>query len=680
MKQLFYAYLDDFDQITIIMPKDIYHPNTTYSLEGKNEIIDLNIVEVTSIGAEEKLIATFDGYIDLSKIYYVVTDNELKVELYDGKIVRTPLFDSIYYYKKNDLGFTYTKEFTKFKIWSPIAKYIKLELVSKNGDTRYFDMVYKTQGVWRIVIDEDLEGYKYRYHVYLNGKEKVCLDPYAISSNTNSEYNYVIDKTKLYSMKYKSNRPKNKLSSIIYETSFKDFTAYFKGSPNRSTYKMFVDEALEVDNNPVGIKYLKDLGITHIQILPFYSFDGVDEADRFKMYNWGYNPREYNVPSGLYSLNPDDPYSRINELKEAIDIIHKNGLNVVMDVVYNHVYDPDTFPFEILCPGYFYVYNYEGIRTAYSGCKNDINTAKNMARKFIIDSMMYWMNEYNIDGFRMDIMGLIDIETINDVAQELEYIDPSILLYGEGWKMVQSNVADSLAHMYNKNVLHSVGFFNDRNREVIKSFARGENPSEYDLSNVLLGSCHNRYLFKYASQSINYVECHDDMVLYDSIRINNKDMDTIEAKKRSNLSTAMCILSLGIPFIHASQEFFGTKNFKHNTYNTSDQDNMVYWDKLSLNKKYVDIIKKVIEIRNTHKVFLYNTDTEISKYTQVYSIDDSLIGYSLKDEKEEIVCLFKNNPKESNVSLDGYEILLSNLDYQDKVINGIGLMILRRNI
>ena len=198
MKQPFYAYLDDFDQITIIVPKDTYHPNTTYSLHGTEEVIDLNIVEVTSIGAEEKLIATFDGYIDLSKIYYVVSDNELKAELFDGKIVRTPLFDSIYHYKKNDLGVRYTKESSKFKIWSPIAKYIKLELVSKNGDTRYFDMVYKTQGVWRTEIFEDLEGYKYRYHVYLNGKEKTCTDPYAISSTTNSEYNYVIDKNKLY--------------------------------------------------------------------------------------------------------------------------------------------------------------------------------------------------------------------------------------------------------------------------------------------------------------------------------------------------------------------------------------------------------------------------------------------------------------------------------------------------
>lgn len=679
MKQAFYAYLDDFDQITIIVPKDIYHPNTTYTLHGTDEVIDLNIVEVTSIGAEEKLIATFDGYIDLSKIYYVVSDNELKAELFDGKIVRTQLFDSIYHYKKNDLGVRYTKESSKFKIWSPIAKYIKLELVSKSGETRYFDMVYKTQGVWRIEIFEDLEGFKYRYHVYLNGKENICTDPYAISSTANSEYNYVIDKNKLYKMKYESNRPKNKLSSVIYETSFNDFTAFFKDNPNRSTYKMFVDETLKVKDTNVGLKYLKDLGVTHIQILPFYSFYGVDERNRFSAYNWGYNPREYNVPSGLYSLNPDDPYERINELKEAIDIIHKNGLNVVMDVVYNHVYDPDTFPFEVLCPGYFYVYNYEGMRTAYSGCKNDINTAKSMARKLIIDSMMYWRNEFNIDGFRMDIMGLIDIETVNDIAQELEYIDPSILLYGEGWKMVQSNVSDSLAHMYNKNVLRSVGFFNDKNREVIKSFARGENPNIYDIENILMGSIHNRYLFKYASQSINYVECHDDMVLFDNIRINDKDMDITEAKKRSNLATAMCILSLGIPFIHASQEFFMTKNFKHNTYNTSIEDNMVRWDKLIENKEYVELIKNVIKIRKSHNVFLYNTDTDVSKNVKVYMLDSSLIAYTLRDSKEEIVCLFKNNDGESHVSLEGYEVLLSNLDYSNETLKGIGFMILRRD-
>ena len=189
-----------------------------------------------------------------------------------------------------------------------------------------------------------------------------------------------------------------------------------------------------------------------------------------------------------------------------------------------------------------------------------------------------------------------------------------------------------------------------------------------------------KYLFKNASQSINYVECHDDMVLYDNIRINNKEMPTSEAKKRSNLATSMCILSLGIPFIHASQEFFGTKNFKHNTYNSLIEDNMVYWDKLIENKEYTDIIKKVIEIRKTHKVFLYNTDTDISKNTEVFRLDESLIGYSLKDEAEEIVCLFKNNPGESHLSLSDYEVLLSNLDYKGETLKGIGLMILRRNI
>ena len=678
MENIFYAYLDDFDEIAIIIKKDHYHPNNKYFLKGNNEIIDLNVEEVTSLGDYEKLIVTFDAYIDLSQTYYVSDEFDFKTELFVGKIVRSPLFDQIYYYKKNDLGYVYTKEFTKFKIWSPVAKGIKLELVSPKGKTEFIDLKYKSQGVWRTVIDKDLDRYKYRYHVYINGETKIITDPYAIASNANSTYNYIVDKSKFYQMKYlKSNRPENKQNSVIYETSFRDFTSFFKENKERSTYKFFVDDIL--NKKGYGLKYLKDLGITHIELMPFYSFDDVDELDRFKKYNWGYNPRELNVPSGLYTMNPDDPYQRINDLKYAIDMIHKEGLCVIMDAVYNHVFNPDTFPYEVLCPGYFYNYNHEGIRTEYSGCKNDVSSMRNMVHKFIMDSLLYWLHEYRLDGFRFDLMGLIDLGTINDIAQEADYIDKNILIFGEGWKMVYSNQADSLAHMFNRNVIHSVGFFNDRERNAVKAFAKGYN--DFDtLKYTLTGSCIDRYLFKYASQSINYVECHDDMTLVDSISNEEREMDIKELKARSILATSMNILSLGIPFLHQGQELFMSKDYHHNTYNVGDELNSLRWDKVKENKEYIEFIKKLLLFRKNHSVFLYNTQTEIKENTQVTRLNDSMIFFELKDEKEEIAILFKNDLDKEEFSLDGYNLELSNLKIESDQIEGIGVAIYRRNI
>ena len=680
MSNPYYAYLDAFDEVTIIVPKDSYHPNTVYSLQGNDEIIDLEVKEVISIGNEEKLVASFDAYINLSVTYFVVSDNGEKAELYDGKIVRTPLFDSIYYYRKNDLGVSYTRESTKFRIWSPIAKRIVIELVSPSGEKSERNLFYKNQGIWRLEELGDFEGYKYRYRIYLNGKIKTCLDPYAIASAANNEYDYVIDPLKVYKMKETPKRPEDPLSSVIYETSFEDFTSDYQNDPYRSTYLKFVESGHKTVNGyPIGFDYLKSLGVTHVQIMPFFAFGGVDELNHQSKYNWGYNPVQYNVPSGLYASKPDDPYSRINELKKTIDEIHKAGLFVVMDVVFNHVYKPDEFPFEILCPGYFYMYNREGIRTAYSGCENDIDSAKKMVRKFIIDSVLYWAKEYRIDGFRMDIMGLIDFETVNDLALELRDIDPGILLYGEGWKMIQSNAADSLAHMFNKNVFHSVGFFNDRFRDSIKAYAAKDNSQIAITIETLMGSVGSRFLFKYASQSINYTECHDGMTLYDEFRKEHQLTDE-EAKKRVKLATSMTILSSGMVFLHSGQEFYDSKNYESNSYISGDLVNEIKWENAEKEKNDIEFLKSLIALRKKYLEFRLNTQTEIQSHIEIKTTELSslVVSYHLQSE---IVVVYKNDEQEEAFTgLKDYQILLTDLNSlkteEGYTFTGIGLSVL----
>ncbi len=674
MNSSFYSYLESYEKISIIVPKNLYDPKETYKLTGNGEVIDLIIFEHFSIGDEEKIVANFDAYLKLEEPYYVVSSNGDKSYLRMGKIVRTPLFDSIYHYKKNDLGYTYSKESTKFKIWSPTAKEVKLELVSPKGDTEMIIATYRRQGIYRVIVDKDIEGYKYRYHINVNGESLIAVDPYAISANANGEYAYIVDKNKFYKMKKYHFRNDNNV--VIYETSIRDFTSLFKNDKTRSTYDYFTKEFKTAGNNDAGIKYLKKLGVTHIEIMPMFLYGGVDENNRFSEYNWGYNPVLYNVPSGMYTTKPNDPYARINELKRMIDKIHSYGIKVVMDVVYNHVYDALKYPFEVMCPGYMYVYNREGIRTCFSGCGNDVNSTKSMVRKFIVDSVNYWLNEYSLDGFRFDLMGLIDFETMNDITLDIHESNPNILIYGEGWKMTQSNRDDTLAHMFNKCVISDIGFFNDRFREGIKAYALGKNYDMNLVENCILGSCINKFLFKYAHQSINYVECHDGKTIFDYISYTEPNMDIDEIKSRCLLSLSMTILSIGIPFIHSGMEFYRTKYNEENSYNLPDRVNVIDWNMIDSNKKDIDFVRELIRFRKNHDVFKLDTPTLISKNTKITFTGLDTIIFDLYSDKEDIRIIFKNNKESEYFNYDNYEVKLSSLLISSNdTLSGIGTMV-----
>ncbi|HQN75094.1 MAG TPA: hypothetical protein PK160_03545, partial [Bacillota bacterium] len=266
-KRPFYCYLDNFDELTIIIPIKNYQDNLEYFLVGNEEIIKLKINQKINLGVEIKLIANFDAYIDLTKVYFVENTKKQMSELYTGKIVRTELFDNIYNYKKSDLGFTYSPDGTKFKIWTPVAKYVKLELIDKSGNLKYYELENRVAGVWRIYIGGDLDGYKYRYLVYVNGKEQVVLDPYGKAANANGEYNFVIDFKKTYQMKNKAEFSGNPLDAIIYETSIRDFTSDENVSFNNpKKYLGFIEEKIKTSNGySAGLDYLVELGITHVQ-------------------------------------------------------------------------------------------------------------------------------------------------------------------------------------------------------------------------------------------------------------------------------------------------------------------------------------------------------------------------------------------------------------------------------
>jgi len=694
-KRKFYPYLDNFDELTIIVPLKNYRDNNTYQLKGNDEIIPLNIVQKVNLGSEVKLVCSFNAYIELGKKYIVENEEEEAAELYTGKIVRTELFDNIYAYRKNDLGFTYTKEATKFKIWTPVAKYVHLELINKHQQKSMHRMSYTTSGVWRILLEGDHEGSLYRYHVYVNGKEQVVSDPYAIASTPYSEYSVVIDRSKTYEMKHPRPFQGEVQDAIIYEMSVRDFTMDSSVDfDHRGKFIGIIEKNRKTPGGkPAGIEYLKQLGVTHVQLMPIFDFDGVKEEDVQGPYNWGYNPRQYNVPQGWFSTEPENPYNRIDELKKTIDELHKEGIGVIMDVVYNHVFDPVNYPMEKLVPGYMYHVDREGIYTNVSGCKNDLATHRKMVRKLIIDSVLYWTNEYKIDGYRFDLMGLIDFETMNEIRQELHSVSEQIIVYGEGWKMHAGNMADRMAHMRNKNVIYTIGFFNDTFRETIKGatfdhggkgYATGD-PSHTDIvKEVLLGCANNRYLFKYTTQSINYVECHDNHTFYDKVSFLTKD-ETLK-KEMQKLATSIVLLSQGVPFLHSGQECYRTKQGVENSFESPDEINRFDWKLVDQNWDDIEYVKALIEFRKKHPAFKMKSSSDLSSHAQVLSLPSKSMLVKLNGE-EDIILLFKPTNIEELVSIDDeYRMVIaSSSDWEKEsdeafVLKSIGTYIFTKEV
>lgn len=670
----FFSYLDGFSEITVIVPLKYREDYVeSFKVIGNEEEIELEIISSELIGNERKYITRYDGYILLNQMYHVFDDHNQSCELFTGKIVRTELFDDIYYYENSDLGSSYRRDRTKFKIWTPVAKYMKLDLISPQGEHEIVDMEYDNQGVWYLRLKGDYEGYKYRYISYVNGKEHKLLDPYGISSTANAEYNYVVDPAKF--VKMQTQRPKFSGSpndAVIYEASVRDFTI---DSSINATYpgkfKSFSESGLVTKGgNKAGIDHLVDLGITHVQLMPIYDFGGVDELKQGfnETYNWGYNPEQYNVPEGWFSTNPNDPYSRINETKTMIDDIHKAGLRVVMDVVFNHVFDHRWFAFEKVIPGYGYRFDDQGMMTDSSGCGNDLATERKMVRKFIMDSVMFWAKEYKVDGFRFDLMGLIDIKTMNTLRQKLDRFRKDMIVYGEGWRMPTVIGDERSAHMFNRHLLFNIGHFNDRTREIIKGatfdpkqkgYALGSNAKLNDVKNILEGSTLNKYLFRYASQSINYVECHDNTTFYDkAVMALGSEGDISEVKKRQRLATMMVILAQGVPFIHSGQEFYRTKKGVENSYKSKDEINHLDWNLLDENIEDIEMLKEVLRIRKKFDLFRLAAASKIRDYVTVTIEESGTILYKLKDNEHELIVIFKNNTVKETFYLDDRYTLL----------------------
>ena len=502
--------------------------------------------------------------------------------------------DSLYYYENNDLGYELKGKQHVFKVWSPIADSMYLCIYDGYDDIegKEYPMEKGDKGGWKITLKENLENKFYTFIALIDGVKSEGVDPYAKAISVNGEKGAIIDMSKSDPEGWNTHVIPNRLygtDSIIYEVSVRDLSSDNEsGIRNKGKFIGLTEKStIGPEGVKTGISHIKDLGVTHVQLLPIFDFSTIDEREPYseEKYNWGYDPANYNVPEGSYSTDPYNPVTRIRELKDAIKSIHESGMSVIMDVVYNHMYDVEKSGFNKLMPGYYFRYNNDGKLSNESMCGNGIASENAMVRKFIVDSIVYWTNEYKIDGFRFDLMGLLDVETMNKVREELDKIDPNIIILGEGWNMPSLLRYEEKAVQGNAYKLNNIAFFNDGIRDglrgnpfshEVRGFLSGEYNKECDVKRGIVGGIkYSDYIQSWGdvfpNQVINYIECHDNHTLYDKLNLTVKDDNDL--KYMSRLGTSIILLSQGIPFLHAGQEFLRTKNGVENSYNAPDSIN-----------------------------------------------------------------------------------------------------------
>ena len=580
----------------------------------------------------------------------------LKQELDLKKYFCCEEFSSKYHYKGEDLGATCSDLESKVLLWCPIAKSVKLNLYHSGDLTKEyasFDMIKGDFGVWKYLTNENLHGVYYDFTLNydfslktLNGDIKTVKssDPYAKGCGINGIRSMFVDFSKVYPSGWEDDKaPPRQLENIIYELHVKEFSFDKSGGfleKNRGKYLAFTENNTTLNNdkiNPTGIPYLKKLGVTHIQFMPIFDYGSVDESK--VGFNWGYDPINYNCPEGSYSSNAYDGLTRIRELKSAILNLHKQGFRVIMDVVYNHVYSLES-SFQKTMPDYFFRIGDEGEVLNASGCGNDIDCKMYMARKYIVESVLFWAREYHFDGFRFDLMGLHTNSLMNEIREKLdfEFGKGEKLILGEPWVCDSSSIRDRKEYALAENVKllnEDIAMFSDVTRDSIKGsnfnkqacgFIQGNKNEVSNIINSLKGW---NELTISPKQIVNYMSCHDDFTLWDKLSITTQN--TEDKIKEYKLGSAIMFSCQGNLFFLSGEEFCRTKGGRHNTYNLPIDINKLDWNRAY---KYNDIYKYYEGLIGLRKQILGLCDKSKRAFERFFDIweNDCCISFSLNNE------------------------------------------------
>ena len=631
---------------------------------------------------------------DLTAMSEMLKDYTLSYDNFDyslgmPSVYSSDEFEKAYTYTGNDLGATWSSESTTFKVWAPTAEKVQVAIYASGTEgtddlLEICDMTAGAKGVWSVKVDGDLHKLYYTYLVTVNGETEEACDPYARTTGVNGKRAMVIDLDSTDPEGWDEDVSPNKgmeyTDAIIYELHVRDASIHGSSGVSAANKGKFLGLTETGTTTSGGVStaldHIKDLGVTHVHLLPVYDYGSVDETRLDEaQFNWGYDPVNYNVPEGSYSTDPYNGEVRVKEMKEMVMTLHENNINVIMDVVYNHVYDAETFCFNEIVPKYFSRTYADGSYVSGSGCGNDTASERAMVQKYIIDSVMYWTEEYHIDGFRFDLVGLIDTETMNAVIDAVHEKYPDVIFYGEGWEMAQGVTKENVNMATQKNayLTPELAYFSDTIRNLLAGDNSAVNPgyvSGLTGKEAEIADCYTATTSWCPDpvNTVNYASCHDNYTLMDKLNKSRDDAPEADRIKMNNLAAAIYMMSEGIPFIHAGEEFLRTKidetgEVIHNSYNSSDYVNALRWNNIE-NEKYADVVdyyKGLIEFRKNHEALRLTTKEEVAANVTYHWVSSDVVLFSIKgkdriagETSDGIVVIFNPTTSAKAISLYDY--------------------------
>ena len=573
---------------------------------------------------------------------------------------------------------TYTPEKTTFKLFAPRdAKSVKVEYdvnpdtAATLGKPKAVKMKYGKDGIWRAVVKRNLNHHEYRFCV--DGQYSVGVFAKAVGAN--GSYALVLDMSETNPAGWENDRRpvvKSPADLIVYEMHHRDFSIDASSGLEHKGKFLALTE-------PRAINHLKALGVNAIHILPSYDFGSIDETRLdINKYNWGYDPVNYNVPEGSYSTNPYEPACRIREFKQMVQALHKADIRVILDVVYNHTYDIEHSNFQKTYPDYYYRKTEDGSYSNGSGCGNETASDQPMMRRFMIESVKYWINEYHIDGFRFDLMGCHDIETMNAIRKAVDEIDPTIFIYGEGWSAgACAYPQEKLGMKANIGQMPRIAAFSDEIRDALRgpfsddtkgAFLAGLPGEEESLKYGIAGAISHPQVdmtkVNYSqkpwanepTQMISYVSCHDDMCLTDRLRASIPGINTEELIRLDLLAQTAVFTSQGVPFMLSGEEMLRDKKGVHNSFESPDSVNHLDWNNLKRYPQVFSYYKNLIQLRKNHPAFRLGTAQLVKKHLQFMKTEPCVVGFVLKnhaggDAWKDIIVILNANREPQTISI-----------------------------
>ena len=671
------AKLISWRKINVVLFTDIPRPSSVNITLYKNNRV-YKSEKVSRINSVVQLyffdIALDEDY-ELGATYRLLVSTLPAVEVDSSDAVDFPDFDDKYAYDGDDLGSIYSKKETSFTVWAPLATSMLLKLIDLKGHESLLKM-NREGNVYRLKVAGDLLNYKYHYIVTNAGVTYEVNDPYAKGTSLNSEYSVVID----YDLLLKKHRisPKTKVenyvNALIYETHIRDINeGNFNNVVNKGKYLGFVETGRKTKGgHPAGLDYIKYLGVTHVQIQPILDFNSLDDKNTKNWYNWGYDPISFFAIEGSYSLKPEDAYTRLEEFRTMVDELHKNDLRLVVDVVYNHIYRYEDNALEKLVPHYYFRKRRNGLLANASGCGDDVASERKMARKIIVDSVKYLFSHFDIDGLRFDLMGLMDIKTIDECYNAAKAVKEDVVFYGEGWEMGEELPPEQRANKANSALQPNYAFFNDTYRDIIKGpsspfnlhekgFICGNTDYKFGVDFAFHASVLNlsyKPIFISANQSLNFIECHDNNTLYDKLLVSNKEEEEKTLLDRVTLANSILLLSFGIPFIHMGQEIGLSKDGLDNTYNVTNVNNLDYRlvdERFDMVNRFrlMNILSRKLAYRNLFK------KEDLDKFFEISHWDNGVYALTARNknvicQEKEFVILINPTSKSITFELDDY--------------------------